>query len=73
MRLVGCLVAKIEKGKNILKRKGKSVELPSKTTYQLLKNDIIRIETPSGSGDGNVNERSENLIRKDREEGRVIT
>jgi N-methylhydantoinase B/oxoprolinase/acetone carboxylase alpha subunit len=34
------------KGKNILVRKGKITELPSKTTYRLLKDDIIRIETP---------------------------
>lgn len=61
------------KGRNVLMRKGKSVELPSKTTYQLLKNDIVRIETPGGGGYGNVNGRSKNLMRKDREEGRVIT
>ncbi len=38
------------KGRNILVRNGKTLELPSKTTYQLLRDDIIRIETPGGGG-----------------------
>ena len=38
------------KGKNILMRGSKIMELPSKTTYQLLKEDIIKIETPGGNG-----------------------
>jgi N-methylhydantoinase B len=59
------------KGKNILVRKGKITELPSKTTYRLLKDDIIRIETPGGGGYGNPGERPENLVKKDIKEGRV--
>lgn len=59
------------KGKNILVRKGKITELPSKTTYRLLQDDIIRIETPGGGGYGNPGERPENLMKKDIKEGRV--
>jgi N-methylhydantoinase B len=40
------------KGKNILIRNGKKFTLPSKTTHQLKKGDIIRIETPGGGGYG---------------------
>jgi N-methylhydantoinase B len=40
------------KGKNILIRNGERITLPSKTTYQLKKGDIVRIETPGGGGYG---------------------
>ncbi|KYK37165.1 MAG: 5-oxoprolinase [Theionarchaea archaeon DG-70] len=61
------------KGRNVLIRNGEIVELPSKTTYQLLKNDIIRIETPGGGGYGNSEERFQILEEKDLIEGRVIS
>lgn len=60
------------KGRNILVRKGNVTELPSKTTYQLLQDDIVRIETPGGGGYGSYEERSETLIEKDRKEKRAI-
>ncbi|MBU7031235.1 MAG: hydantoinase B/oxoprolinase family protein [Theionarchaea archaeon] len=40
------------RGKNILIRNGEEIPLPSKTTYQLKKGDILRIETPGGGGYG---------------------
>jgi N-methylhydantoinase B len=60
------------KGRNVLFRKEKTVELPSKTTYQLLKGDIVRIETPGGGGYGNPGERFEILKKKDEKERRTI-
>lgn len=59
------------KGRNVLTRDGKEIELPSKTTYELLKGDIIRIETPGGGGYGNFEERSEQLRLKDEREQRM--
>ena len=59
------------KGRNILIRNGDIMVLPSKTTYQLLKNDTIQIETPGGGGYGYSKDRPEILIKKDREEGRT--
>ncbi len=41
------------KGRNVLVRDEKVVELPSKITYQLSRGDIIQIETPGGGGYGN--------------------
>ena len=40
------------RGRNILIRNGEEIPLPSKTTYQLKKGDILRIETPGGGGYG---------------------
>ena len=60
------------KGRNLLIRDGDSMELPSKTTYELLKGDIITIETPGGGGYGNIKERPESLIKKDIREGRIL-
>jgi N-methylhydantoinase B len=53
-------------------RDGDTMELPSKTTYQLLKNDTIQIETPGGGGYGNSRDRPESLIKKDIREGRIM-
>lgn len=52
-------------------RNGEKIELPSKTTYSLLKGDVIRIETPGGGGYGDVKERLDVLKDKDKKEGRV--
>jgi N-methylhydantoinase B len=60
------------KGKNVLVRDGRYTELPSKTTYQLKKGDIIKIETPGGGGYGNYEERLELLKEKDIKEKRVL-
>lgn len=43
------------KGYNILVKDSKSIVLPSKTTFQIEKGDIIIIETPGGGGYGNQN------------------
>ena len=48
------------------------MELPSKTTYELLKGDIITIETPGGGGYGNIKERPGNLKKKDVREERIL-
>jgi N-methylhydantoinase B len=53
------------RGKNLLIRDKKVVELPSKTTYHLQKGDIIRIETPGGGGYGTKEERHETLREKE--------
>lgn len=60
------------KGRNVLMRKDKITELPSKTTYRLLKGDIVKIETPGGGGYGNYEERSKTVIKKDLDEKRVM-
>ncbi len=52
------------KGKNVLIRGEKVIELPSKTTCSLLEGDIIRIETPGGGGYGNAEERTDISKRK---------
>ncbi len=58
-------------GRNYLVRDGKIVELPSKTTIGLRKNDVVVIETPGGGGFGSVFERNRDLIGRDIIEGKV--
>ncbi len=41
-------------GRNFLIRDGKNIELPSKTTVELLNKDRVRIETPGGGGWGTI-------------------
>ncbi|MBU7040108.1 MAG: hydantoinase B/oxoprolinase family protein, partial [Theionarchaea archaeon] len=60
------------KGKNVLTRDGNEIELPSKTTYELLRGDIIGIETPGGGGYGNFKERTEELRLKDKREQKMM-
>ena len=43
-------------GRNLLWRKGKTAELPGKTSFAVEPGDVVRIETPGGGGWGEVSE-----------------
>ena len=58
-------------GRNYIIREGEIIELPSKVTMRLRKNDVVVIETPGGGGYGSVSERDRSLIERDIQEGKV--
>ncbi len=57
------------KGELKISRKGKELNLPSKTSSALKKGDLVRIITGGGGGYGSPNKRKIELLKRDIKQG----